>query len=77
MAARSTAYNSENRSPLKHVERRHLFVRECVENDHFVVPFVALQEILLTPQAVFFYAGSDHECARVVIRFLQSSPARG
>eukprot|EP00966_Prymnesium_polylepis_P230004 5322005-Prymnesium_polylepis.1 len=26
---------------MKHVERRHFFVRECVENLQIVVPFVA------------------------------------
>ena len=31
---------------MKHVERRHFFVRECVENLQIVVPFVASAENL-------------------------------
>ena len=31
---------------MKHVERRHLFVRECVENMQLVVPVVATHENL-------------------------------
>ena len=29
---------------MKHVERRHFFVRECVENHQIAVPFVATHE---------------------------------
>ena len=39
-AAIATAYNPEHHSRMKHVERRHFFVRECVENLHVVVPYV-------------------------------------
>ena len=34
------AYNPEHHGRMKHVERRHFFVRECVENMQIVVPFV-------------------------------------
>ena len=30
-AARDTAYNPENHERMKHVERRHLYIRECIE----------------------------------------------
>ena len=45
---------------MKHVERRHLFIRECVENGHLVVPFVRTHENLADfftkalPPKVFF-----------------------
>lgn len=39
-AARAIVFDPEHHSRLKHVERRHLFVRECVENGHLVVPYV-------------------------------------
>ena len=44
--ARDVAYNPEHHGRMKHVERRHLFIRECVENMQIVVPFVALHENL-------------------------------
>ena len=39
-SAIAVAYNPEHHSRMKHVERRHFFVRECVENLQIVVPFV-------------------------------------
>ena len=40
-SAIAVAYNPEHHSRMKHVSRRHFFVRECVENLQIVVPFVA------------------------------------
>ena len=37
-SAIAVAYNPEHHNRMKHVERRHLFVRECVENMQIVVP---------------------------------------
>ena len=34
------AYNPEHFGRMKHVDRRHFFVRECVENHRLRVPFV-------------------------------------
>ena len=34
------AYNPEHFNRMKHVARRHFFVRECVEDGRIVVPFV-------------------------------------
>ena len=34
------AYNPEYHKRVKHIERRHFFVRECVENFQLVVPYV-------------------------------------
>ena len=34
------AYNPEHFSRMKHVARRHFFVRECVEDGRIVVPYV-------------------------------------
>lgn len=45
-SAIAVAYNPEQHGRLKHVDRRHFFVRECVENMQIVVPFVASQENL-------------------------------
>ena len=38
------AYNPEHFSRMKHVARRHFFVRECVEDGRLVVPFVPTAE---------------------------------
>ena len=35
------SYNPEHHTRMKHVERRHFFVRECVENHSLRVPFVS------------------------------------
>lgn len=37
----AVSYNPEHHSKMKHVERRHFFIRECVENMQIVVPFVS------------------------------------
>ena len=39
-AARGIAYNPEHHKRVKHIERRHFYVRECVENMQLVVPYV-------------------------------------
>ena len=59
-SAIAVAYNPEHHGRMKHVERRHLFVRECVENNQLVVPFVATHENMADfftkalPPKVFF-----------------------
>eukprot|EP00966_Prymnesium_polylepis_P264788 6116869-Prymnesium_polylepis.1 len=40
-AARDLAYNPEHHEKTKHIERRHFYVRELVENQELIVPFVA------------------------------------
>ena len=45
-SARDVSYNPEHHDRMKHVERRHLHVRECVENMQIVVPFVSTHENL-------------------------------
>jgi len=39
-AARDIAYNPEHHQKVKHIQRRHFFVRECVENMQITVPYV-------------------------------------
>ena len=39
-AAINSSYNPENHDRTKHVERRHYFIRECVENHLLTVPYV-------------------------------------
>jgi hypothetical protein len=39
-AAIDVAYNPEHHGRMKHVERRHFFIRECVEDHKIRVPFV-------------------------------------
>ena len=39
-AARDLAYNPEHHKRTKHVERRHFFIRECVEDMKIAVPLV-------------------------------------
>ena len=43
-AARDLSYNPEHHQRVKHIERRHFFVRECVENMQLNVPFVRTAE---------------------------------
>ena len=38
--AKDTAYNPENHERMKHVDRRDLYVRECIEHGHIHVPYV-------------------------------------
>ena len=38
--ARDLAYNPEHHQRVKHIERRHFFIRECVENMRINVPYV-------------------------------------
>ena len=40
-SARDLAYNPEHHEKTKHIERRHFYIRELVENQRLVVPFVA------------------------------------
>ena len=40
-AAIDLSYNPEHHSRTKHIERRHYFIRECVENGRMRVPYVA------------------------------------
>ena len=35
-----TTYNPEHHQRVKHIERRHFFIRECVENMRITVPYV-------------------------------------
>ena len=39
-AARDLAYNPEHHKRTKHVDRRHFFIRECVEDMKITVPLV-------------------------------------
>ena len=39
-AARDTAYNPEHHQKVKHIERRHFYIRECVEEQKITVPYV-------------------------------------
>ena len=40
MAGRDLAYNPQHHPRTKHIERRHFFIREKVEDHTLVVPFV-------------------------------------
>ena len=40
-AAINSSYNPENHSRTKHIDRRHYFIRELVEEGRLVVPYVA------------------------------------
>ena len=39
-AGRDLAYNPQHQARTKHIDRRHFYVRECVENMQLRVPFV-------------------------------------
>ena len=51
------AYNPEHFGRMKHVDRRHFFIRECVEDMKIVVTFVATHENL----ADFFTKALPHK----------------
>ena len=40
MGARDTAYNPQHHNRMKHVARRHFFVRDMVESFELIIPFV-------------------------------------
>ena len=75
-AAIASAYNPENHGKLKHVERRHFFIREAIEDAKICVPFVRSDENLadyftkpLAPKRFFELRDSEppspkHERAR-------------
>ena len=44
--ARDLAYNPEHHSRTKHIDRRHFYIREMVENGELVVPYVATDDNL-------------------------------
>lgn len=69
-SAIAVAYNPEQHGRLKHVDRRHFFVRECVENLQIVVPFVSTHENLadfftkpLAPKQSFSLRNRIMNCA--------------
>ena len=43
-AATDVAYNPEHHTRMKHVERRHFFVRKMVEDFRITVPFVGTDD---------------------------------
>ena len=45
-AAIDSSYNPENHARTKHIDRRHYFVRELVEEGRLVVPFVSTNDNL-------------------------------
>ena len=45
-AAIDSSYNPENHSRTKHIDRRHYFIRELVEEGRLVVPFVSSEDNL-------------------------------
>ena len=45
-AAGDLAYNPEHHPKTKHIDRRHFYVRECVEDLKIRVPFVASHDNL-------------------------------
>ena len=59
-AARDLSYNPEYHKRVKHIARRHFYVRECVENFQIEVPYVNTVDNLadfftkFQPPAVFF-----------------------
>ena len=59
-AAIDSSYNPENHSRTKHIDRRHYFIRELVEDGKLVVPYVSSAENLADfftkplPPAKFF-----------------------
>ena len=44
--ARDLAYNPEHHSRTKHIDRRHFYIREMVENGELIVPYVATDDNL-------------------------------
>ena len=44
--ARDISYNPEHHSKVKHIERRHFYIRELVEDMRITVPFVPTEQNL-------------------------------
>ena len=63
-AARDLSYNPEYQKRVKHIARRHFFIRECVENFEIDVPYVNTIDNLADfftkpPPAAKFFALRD------------------
>ena len=59
-AAIDLSYNPEHHARTKHIDRKHYFIRECVENGRIRVPYVATADNMADfftkplPASVFF-----------------------
>ena len=70
------AYNPEHHARTKHIDRRHYFIRECVENGRLRVPFVAAADNI----ADFFtkpLMGKDFFRLRDKVMNAALAPSRG
>ena len=73
--ARSLSYNPEFHERVKHIERRHFYVRELVEDHRITVPFVSTTENM----ADFFtkpLAAAEFYRLRRIIMNVPESPDR-
>ena len=65
--ARDIAYNPEHHSKAKHIERRHFFVREMVENLRIRVPFVRTADNVSDFFTKAFDAKKFHSMRRIIM----------
>ena len=70
-AARDLAYNPEHHARVKHIKRRHFFIRECVENMEITVPYVNTHENL----ADFFTKWQDPKLFRSMRDIIMNVPS--
>ena len=63
-AAIDTAYNPEHHSKLKHVERRHFFIHQVVEDDKIAVPYVESDKNSRNSSPNHFPLANSSSCVR-------------
>lgn len=76
--ARDLSYNPEHHERVKHVERRHFFIRELVEEGLIVVPFVSthdnLADFLTKPQSAKLFFRMRNAIMNVPTRVSYAAP---
>ena len=70
-AAIDLSYNPEHHQRSKHIDRRHFFIRECVENMQLSVPYVNTADNL----ADFFTKPLDSKQFFAMRRIIMNEPA--
>ena len=63
-AAIDTAYNPEHHSKLKHVERRHFFIHQVVEDHKIAVPYVESDKNSRNSSPNHFPLANSSSCVR-------------
>ena len=81
-SARDVSYNPQHHNRMKHVQRRHFFVRDMVESHEIEVPFVRTADNISDFFTKPFSAGKFHAMRKVIMNEpwcsrAMSSPSMG